>query len=83
MERKKRRPRAVTAVDAFIGAQMRDRRQALGLSQGGLGEKLGVSIQQIHKYENGANRVSAARLFEICEALGVSLASMFERKLKA
>jgi len=38
---------------------MRDRRQALGLSQGSLGEKLGVSLQQIHKYENGADRVSA------------------------
>jgi transcriptional regulator with XRE-family HTH domain len=37
----------------------------------------------VQKYEKGANRVSAARLFEICEALDVSLASMFERKLKA
>jgi transcriptional regulator with XRE-family HTH domain len=48
-----------------------------------LGEKLGVSFQQVQKYERGVNRVSAARLFDICEALDVSLASMFERKLKA
>jgi transcriptional regulator with XRE-family HTH domain len=48
-----------------------------------LGEKVGVSFQQIQKYECGVNRVTAARLFEICEAVDVSLASMFERKLKA
>jgi transcriptional regulator with XRE-family HTH domain len=82
MKRKKKfNPRAPTAVDAYIGTQIRDRRHALGLSQAGLGEKLGVSFQQIQKYESGANRVTAARLFEICEALEVSLASMFERKL--
>ena len=79
---KKRNPRAPTAVDAYIGAQMRDRRTALDISQTALGEKLGVTFQQIQKYESGENRVSAARLFEICEVLDVSLASMFERKLK-
>ena len=72
-----------TAVDIYIGARMRDRRLALGLTQEALGQKLGVSFQQVQKYENGSNRVSAARLFEICEALDLSLASMFERKLRA
>jgi transcriptional regulator with XRE-family HTH domain len=62
---------------------MRERRLALQMSQGELGSKLGVSYQQVQKYENGANRVSAARLFDICEALELPLASMFERKLKA
>jgi transcriptional regulator with XRE-family HTH domain len=62
---------------------MRECRSALGLSQGALGKTLGVSFQQIQKYESGVNRVSAARLFEICEALDVSLASMFEPKLKS
>jgi transcriptional regulator with XRE-family HTH domain len=52
------------------------------MSQTDLGEKLGVTFQQIQKYESGRNRVSAARLFEICEALEISLASMFERELK-
>ena len=80
---KKFKPRATTAVDAYIGAQIRDRRSAAGLSQAALGDKVGVSFQQIQKYESGVNRVTAARLFEICEALDVSLASMFERKLKA
>jgi transcriptional regulator with XRE-family HTH domain len=44
-----------------------------------LGAKLGVSFQQVQKYESGVNRVNAARLFEICEALKVPLASMFDR----
>ena len=53
------------------------------MSQAVLGEKLGVTFQQIQKYESGRSRVSAARLLEICEALDVSLASMFERELRA
>jgi len=48
------------------------------MSQADLGEILGVTFQQIQKYESGRNRVSAARLFEICKALNVTLASMFE-----
>jgi transcriptional regulator with XRE-family HTH domain len=76
---KKATPRTATAVDTYIGAQMRDGRTALGLSQEALGKKLGVSFQQVQKYEKGVNRVSAARLFEICKALKMPLASMFER----
>ena len=82
-KKKKSSARSVTPVDAYLGARMRHRRSELGLSQTALGEKLGVTFQQIQKYESGVNRVSAARLFEICEALDVPLASMFERKLKA
>jgi transcriptional regulator with XRE-family HTH domain len=54
----------------------------MGLSQAVLAAKLGTSFQQLQKYESGGNRVSAARLFAICEALDVSLASMLERKLR-
>jgi transcriptional regulator with XRE-family HTH domain len=61
---------------------MREGRRKLNMTQEGLGEKLGVTFQQIQEYEKGRNRVSAARLFVICEILDVSLASMFERKLK-
>ena len=75
---KKRGPRTATAVDAYIGARMRENRLAINMSQADLGEKLGVTFQQIQKYESGRNRVSAARLFEICKALNVTLASMFE-----
>jgi transcriptional regulator with XRE-family HTH domain len=76
---KKVATRSATAIDAYIGARMRERRLALELSQDRLGKELGVSFQQIQKYENGVNRVSAARLFDICKALNVSLSSMFER----
>jgi transcriptional regulator with XRE-family HTH domain len=76
---KKRNPRAATAIDAYIATELRARRIALGLSQADVGEKLGVSFQQVQKYESGTNRVSAARLFEICRVLKVPLASVFER----
>ena len=81
-KRKTRSPRIPGAVDEYIGARMRESRVAINMSQAVLGEKLGVTFQQIQKYESGRNRVSATRLFVICEALDVSLASMFERKLK-
>jgi len=72
-------PRNATPVDAYIGARMRERRLALNMSQRELGRALGVSFQQIQKYERGHNRVSAARLFDICKVFNVSLSSMFER----
>jgi len=58
---------------------MRERRRELEMSQADLGKELGVTFQQIQKYEKGINRVSAARLYSICKALSVSLSSMFER----
>ena len=81
MKKAKRKisPRSASAIDRYIGARMREQRLALNVSQAELGEELGVSFQQIQKYESGVNRVSAARLFEICKALNVSLSSMFER----
>jgi transcriptional regulator with XRE-family HTH domain len=81
-KRKSTSPRSANAIDEFIGARMRERRQALNISQADLGKKLSVSFQQIQKYEKGVNRVSAARLFDICEALNVSLSSMFDRDPK-
>jgi DNA-binding XRE family transcriptional regulator len=81
-KRKSASPRSSNAIDEFIGARMRERRQALGISQTNLGKTLGVSFQQIQKYESGRNRVSAGRLFDICKALNVSLSSMFERDPK-
>jgi transcriptional regulator with XRE-family HTH domain len=71
-------PKRPNGIDAYIGARMRERRLALNISQADLAETLGVSFQQIQKYESGKNRVSARRLFDICKALNVSLSSMFE-----
>jgi transcriptional regulator with XRE-family HTH domain len=81
-KRKAKSPRSPGSVDEYIGARMREGRRALNMTQESLGNVLGITFQQVQKYEKGANRVSAARLFEVCEALDVSLASMFERKLK-
>jgi transcriptional regulator with XRE-family HTH domain len=80
---KKVSPRTASAVDKYIGARMREQRLALSMSQELLSKHLGVSFQQIQKYESGTNRVSAARLFDICKVLNVSLSSMFEREPKA
>jgi DNA-binding XRE family transcriptional regulator len=72
-------PRSANAVDRHIGARMREQRLAIHMSQTQLGSELGVSFQQIQKYERGVNRVSAARLYSICKTLNVPLSSMFER----
>ena len=72
-KRKPTSPRNSNATDEFIGIRMRERRQALGIKQADLAKTLGVSYQQIQKYETGKNRVSAGRLFDICRALNVSL----------
>jgi transcriptional regulator with XRE-family HTH domain len=77
--KRKSSPRSASAIDRYIGARMRAQRLALKMSQEQLGRELGVSFQQIQKYESGVNRVSAARLYSICKTLNVSLSSMFER----
>jgi transcriptional regulator with XRE-family HTH domain len=56
-------------LDQALGLAIRLRRHAKGLSQSGLGEAIGVSFQQIQKYERGANRVSFSTMMRICEAL--------------
>lgn len=69
-------PRAADAVDAEIGAAMRAARLSSGLSQERLGQAVGVTFQQVQKYENGRNRVSASRLLAIARLLGVAPASL-------
>lgn len=59
------------AVDRYVGLQLRLRRQQLGMSQEQLAEHLGITFQQVQKYERGLNRVSAGRLHAISMALGV------------
>jgi transcriptional regulator with XRE-family HTH domain len=76
-------PRSANAVDGYIGARMRELRLALEMRQVQVGKELGISFQQIQKYENGMNRVSAARLYDICKLFSVSLSSMFQRDPKA
>ena len=65
-------------VDRHVGQRIRQRRWALGVTQGQLAEQVGIKFQQIQKYETGANRVSASRLWDIARALGVTVSYFFE-----
>lgn len=65
-------------VDVHVGRQLRERRALHGISQQGLAEKLGVSFQQVQKYENGRNKIGASRLYELSEILDVSIGYFFE-----
>jgi transcriptional regulator with XRE-family HTH domain len=66
-----------TPMDRIIGRRIRASREAVGLGQVALAGAVGITFQQIQKYESGKNRVAAARLFEICRVLKVPIASMF------
>lgn len=70
--------RHANGVDKRIGQRVKQRRLELGMSQERLAELLGVTFQQIQKYEKGLNRVAASRLFELSSALGVALGYFFE-----
>ncbi|HEY1545994.1 MAG TPA: helix-turn-helix transcriptional regulator [Xanthobacteraceae bacterium] len=63
-------------VDAVVGRRIRTRRLLLGITQTDLARQLGVSFQQVQKYENGTNRVGAGRLVEIAHVLGVPLPAL-------
>ncbi len=65
-------------VDVSVGRQIRGRRMLLGLSQEQLAANLSVTFQQVQKYEQGANRVSASRLYRLAQVLGVSMEFFFE-----
>ncbi|MGC1305340.1 MAG: helix-turn-helix domain-containing protein [Caulobacteraceae bacterium] len=66
-------------VDILVGARMRARRKELRISQAELGKMMGdVSFQQVQKYESGANRLSASKLFEAAQALKVQTSYFFE-----
>lgn len=66
------------AIDRHIAGRVRIRRKEVGMSQQELGRRLGVTFQQIQKYENGANRISAGRLYATAHHLGVNVAYFFE-----
>ena len=66
-------PGRAATLELMIGARMRTRRRQLGLSQTDLAERLGVSFQQVQKYERGANRVAASTLLTAAQALNTSI----------
>ncbi|MGE3830643.1 MAG: helix-turn-helix domain-containing protein [Parvibaculaceae bacterium] len=65
-------------VDRHVGNRVRMRRLLVGMSQERLGELLGITFQQVQKYEKGSNRVSASRLFQISRVLGVSIQYFYD-----
>lgn len=64
-------------IDLRVGANLRQFRLEAGMSQAEIGARIGVSFQQVQKYENGTNRLAASRLWECAEALGVPVQAFF------
>jgi len=69
---------APNPVDVHVGARMKLRRTLLGMSQEKLGEAIGLTFQQVQKYERGANRVGASRLFDLARVLDVPVSFFFD-----
>lgn len=69
---------APNPIDVHVGSRVRLRRALLGLSQGELGDRLGLTFQQIQKYERGANRISASRIFDMARVLNVPVSFFFD-----
>ncbi len=65
-------------VDVHVGKRVRHRRWLIGMTQQQLAQQVGIKFQQIQKYETGANRISASRLWDIAEALDVPVSFFFE-----
>lgn len=65
-------------IDVYVGARVKMRRSLLGMSQEKLGELIGLTFQQVQKYERGLNRISASRLFDISKVLEVPISFFFE-----
>ena len=65
-------------IDVHVGKRLKTRRVGLGISQADLGKKLGITFQQIQKYENGSNRISASNLFKFAYELEINASYFFE-----
>nr|WP_041317894.1 helix-turn-helix transcriptional regulator [Hyphomicrobium nitrativorans] len=76
MERSSRKP---NPIDAHVGTRVRLRRMLLGMSQEKLGEHLGLTFQQVQKYEKGVNRIGASRLFDLARVLGVPVQFFYDQ----
>lgn len=74
----KRSARSANIVDEHVGSRIRIRRQILGMSQEKLGDQLGVTFQQVQKYERGSNRVGASRLYDVARVLEVPVGFFYE-----
>ena len=68
---------ATTSVDEYVGLKLKIKRSAMGITQNELGDMIGITFQQIQKYEKGANRIGAGRLFEFATILNVPISYFF------
>jgi len=75
---RRRVPGVADPVDVHVGSRVRLRRTLLGLSQEKLGEAVGLTFQQIQKYERGANRIGASRMYDLSHVLDVPVSFFFE-----
>ncbi len=75
---RKRGSTAYNPIDVHVGARLRARRTLLGLSQTALGDAMGISFQQLQKYETGGNRISASRLYDVSKILDVDISYFFD-----
>ena len=75
-----RNPDRITALDHVVGNNIRRRRRELGFSQDTLAKALGISSQQVHKFEKGVNRVSAVRLYKLSQLLRMPMELFFRDK---
>ncbi|HYW64849.1 MAG TPA: helix-turn-helix transcriptional regulator [Bradyrhizobium sp.] len=71
-------PKAPNPVDKHVGSRVRMRRLMIEMSQEKLGEALGLTFQQVQKYEKGTNRIGASRLQQICDILQIPVSFLFE-----
>jgi transcriptional regulator with XRE-family HTH domain len=69
--------RRTTPADQHISARLRELRRAAGLSQTDVAERLGITFQQVQKYENGSNRISAGRLFLVAKILRLPITDFY------
>lgn len=78
IEAEDRGSRRANPIDVHVGSRVRLRRMLLGMSQEKLGEHLGLTFQQIQKYEKGINRIGASRLYDLAKVLGVPVQFFYE-----
>jgi transcriptional regulator with XRE-family HTH domain len=71
-------PKSPNLVDKHVGSRVRVRRLVIGMSQEKLGEMLGLTFQQVQKYEKGTNRIGSGRLYQIAAALQVPVSFFYE-----
>ena len=72
-------PKAANSIDAYVAGRLRTCRKQLGLSQAEIARQLGVTFQQVQKYEAGLNRIGAGRLYQLAQIYGIPMQDLFPK----